>query len=362
MTVEARAVAPGLTGTNPPGTPLTVLGGNVMVDGGADVRSTLDLTVSGVGVWPEKTTDALAPYGQEVFVRRGVAFGNGTVEWVSLGYFRIISPEQSDAPDGPIRIAGRDRMSGLIEARLTAPQSFSSAATFGSVVSTLVQEVYPGAVITWDDGSASLAIGRQVVCEEDRFRFLNELLASLGKVWYWNHRGELAIRTPPSPTDPVFDVNYGEGGVLVRLGRRLTREGVYNAVVVTGDSTGMSAPPRAVAIDNDPASPTYWHGSFGKVPRFFSSPLITSTPRAEAAAATMLRRELGVPAAVDFSAVPNPALEPYDPVRIVYGSANRPGVARSEVHILDRLTIPLIARDAMSASTRVQADGQIDFI
>lgn len=355
MVVEARAVSPGQTGVNPPGTALTIIDGDVMLDGSADVRSTLDLTVDGVGMWPYSPSDLLAPYGQELFIRRGVAFGNGTVEWVSLGYFRIETPEQDRAPDGPIRISGKDRMAGLIEARLLAPVPFASTDTFGSVVSDLVTEVYPSATIEWDDSTSSQQLGRAVIAEDDRYKFLDDLIASAGKVWAWDHRGVLTISTPPATSSPVFDVSHGTDGVLVSLSRRLSRDGVYNAVVATGEGADTTAPQRAVAIDNDPDSPTYWYGNFGKVPRFYSSPLLTSATRAQSAASTILRKHLGVPYAVDFSAVPNPALEPFDPVRVIY-----PG--RAEVHVLDRLTIPLSARNAMTGSTRVQASDGITFL
>jgi len=61
----------------------------------------------------------------------------------------------------------------------------------------------------------------------------------------------------------------------------------------------------------------------------------------------MLRGNLGLPYSVDFTSVPNPALMPYDPVRVRY-----PG--RSEVHVIERLTIPLTAEQPMPAATREQ--------
>lgn len=347
MVAEALIVAPGQTGVQPTGTAIPILGGDVQVDGGAQNRSTLQLTTEGAGMWPARASDALAPYGNEVFVRRGIVFGDGAKEWVSLGYHRLNTPEQDEAPNGPIVLQATDRMSGIIDARLTAPRPFSASTTVGAVVSALVLEVYPWATIEWDDATSGQTIGRQVIVEEDRYRFLDDLVKSVGKVWWWDHRGVLVIRTPPSVSEPVWEVNHGEGGVLVSVSRRLTREGVYNAVVATGEGADTAMPVRAVVVDNNPASPTYWGGGFGKVPRFFSSPFITSNEQAKTAASGMLAAELGLPYAVDFTSVPNPALEPYDPVRVTY-----PG--RSEIHVIDRLTIPLTAEAALSASTRQQ--------
>ncbi|MEV1013787.1 DUF5047 domain-containing protein [Micromonospora sp. NPDC049801] len=346
---EARIVAPGQTGVDPDGTTITILDGDVQLDGTADVRSTLELTTDGTGMWPTGSGSLLAPYGNEVFVRRGVAFGNGTTEWVSLGYHRINTTEQDDAPSGPVRISARDRMSGIVDGRLTAPRPFPAATTRGALLTALVAEIYPWATIEWDDVAArDDQIGRQVIAEEDRYAVCNEVVTSAGKTWWWDHRGVLVIRTSTPASSPVWEVNHGASGVLVEMGRRLTREGAYNAVVATGEGADTAYPARAVVVDTNPLSPTYWGGPFGKVPYFYNSPLLTSVSRARAAAATILARMVGLPYSVDLTAVPNPALEPDDPIRVTY-----PG--RSELHVIDRLSIPLTVADALTASTREQA-------
>lgn len=347
MVAEARVVAPGQTGVNPGGTLLALDGGDVQIDGTADVRSTLDLTVVGAGMWPTGAGDLLAPYGNEIHVRRGIRYGNGTTEWVSLGYFRIESVGQDRAPDGPIRVSASDRMAGLIEARLLAPVQYPLGTTLGTIVTQLVTEVYPAAVIEWDDATDEAELGRALTAEEDRHGFLAELVEAAGKVWYWDHRGVLVVKSPPDPGEPVWDVNHGRDGVLVELGRELSREGVYNAVVASGEGADTVAPARAVVVDDNPASPTYWSGPFGKVPRFYSSPFITTDEQAASAGAAMLTKSLGLPYSVDFTVVPNPALEPYDPVRVIY-----PG--RVETHVIDTLTVPLAADAAMPATTREQ--------
>lgn len=344
---EARVVASGQTGVNPVGTVVGIIDGDVQLDGNAPIRSTLEMTTPGAGMWPTRASDLLAPYGNEIFVRRGIRYGDGVTEWVSQGFFRIYTPEQDDAPDGPIRIQARDRMSGIVDGRLPTRRAFSASTTYGAMLSALVTEIYPWATIEWDDTTNLQQIGRQIIVEEDRYAACNDLVTSVGKIWWWDHRGILVIRTPPSPSAPVWDVNHGEGGVLVSLGRRLTRESVYNGVVAVGEGADTTDPVRSLAVDRNPASPTFWGGPFGKVPRFYSSPFITTVGQAQQAAASMLSKQLGLPYAVDFAAVPNPALEAYDPIRVTY-----PG--RSEVHVVDRITIPLTAGVPVTASTREQ--------
>lgn len=325
---RARIVDPGQTGTDPTGTLVDLIDGDVQLDGRADIRSTIDVTIVGVGLWPTAVDSTLTPYGAELFAERGIAYGNGSTEWVSLGYFRINAVEQDDAPNGPIAIQGADRMAGIIDAKLTTPQQFTAAQRLDAVVEALVEEAYPAAVIEWDDRTGENLLGRTVIVESDRYAFLNELLEASGKIWYFDYRGVLVIKTPPSPTLPSWVVAGGEGGVLVSVGRALSREGVYNGVIATGEAADTAEPVRGLAVDNDAASPTLWGGPFGRVPREYASPLLTTDAQAQLAAATILRRSLGLPYNVDFTAVPNPALEPDDPVGVSFTGRPRVSEAR----------------------------------
>jgi hypothetical protein len=346
---RARVVGPGQTGVAPAGTEVRVLGGDVRLDGGQAIRSALDLEVDGTGLWPAQAGSLLAPYGTEIFVERGVAYGNGSTEWVSLGYHRINTVEQDDPPDGPIQITGVDRMANIVDSKLVSPVQFPATATYGTVVQQLVTDAYTTAVIEWDDPDvATTPIGRTVTEEKDRHGFLDELVTGLGKVWHFDHRGVLVIHDPPDPGQPVWTVGRGEGGVLIEASRSLSRTGVYNGVLATGEGLDTTAPARGLAVDDLPSSPTRWGGPFGKVLREFSSPLLTTSGQCELAARTILRRSLGMPYNVDFTAIPNPALEPDDPVAVGVAGSSR------EVHIIDTLTIPLTVDAPMQATTREQ--------
>lgn len=344
---------PGQTGVTPTGTALAILGGAVTLDGDADVRATLDLTVA--ERWPT-TLDYLhlTPYGAEVFITRGVELGNGSIQRAPLGYFRLSGVDQDDAPTGPLTLTGTDRMKGIVDARLEVPAQFLPTATYGTVVSTLVAAVYPGAVIQWDDTTNTTAIGRSIVAEEDRYKALLDVVQSAGKIAYFDYRGVLVIKDPPATTTPVWDVSAGAEGVLVSLGRGLSRDGIYNAVIATGEALDDSPPVRGAAYDLDATSPTYWNGPFGKVPRFYSSPLLTTTGQCDAAAASLLAQGVGLPYSVDFTQIPNPALEPFDPVRVIYPiDLEATPHQKEETHVLDQIVVPLGVDGAMTATTRL---------
>jgi hypothetical protein len=347
MAVQAKVCTSFQTGVNPTGTEIPILAGDVQMDATSATRATMDVTTDGTGMWPTNSSDLLAPYGNEVFLRRGVKFGGGSTEWVSLGYFRINSPEQDRVPDGPIRLSGADRMAGIVDAKLVAPMQFAATDTLGPVVNRLVTDVYPSATIEWDDATDTTALGRALAAEQDRYKFLDELIRAQGKVWYWDYRGILVIKDVPSSTSPVYIVDSGTNGVLVSLKRHLSRDGVFNAVVASGEGVDSSNPVRAVAYDNNPSSATYFLGPFGPVPRFFKSAAITTVDQAQTAATAELRKQLGLPYSVDFGTVPNPALEPDDPIRVRFPT-------RNELHVIAKLTIPLGVDGTLTATTREQ--------
>jgi hypothetical protein len=346
MLAEARVLTTFQTGDTPAGVQVDILDGDVVLDGTAEVQRSLVLATT--GTWPRRAGDLLAPYGNEIFVRRGLDLGPDVEPlWFPLGYFRIDTPEQDRVPDGPIRLSCQDRMAGIVDGELLAPRELAATRTNQSVFDELVGEIYPDATVIFD-GLASETLGRPLVAERSRYRILRDIADSLGKIMYWDGEGFLRVEDAPDPGDPVWDVYAGPGGVQVGLSRTLTRRGVYNAVVATGEGGDSGDPVRAVAIDANPLSPTCFGGRFGRVPKFYASPLLTTAGQAATAAAAMLRRLVGLPYQVDFQAVVNPALRPHDPIRIRDKAGNR------ELHIVERLTIPLIAGASMSGTTREQ--------
>jgi hypothetical protein len=340
---RARVCTTFQTGTDPDGVEIPVIGGDVQSASTADIRSTLDLTTS--YDWPRNASGLLAPYGNEIYVERGVDYGNGSREWVGLGYFRINTPGQDVAPKGPIQIAAPDRMAGIIDARFLTPRQFASTMTRGQLVQQLITEVYPSATISWDDtGVRDGAVGRTVTADRDRYATLRDLTTSLGKVGYWRYDGVFRVETPPALTGaPSWTVNSGRDGVLVKLSRSITRVGIYNVVVASGESTDTSPPVWAAVADLSPSSPTRYGGRFGPVPRFYSSPFMTSTDQCRLAAEVLLRKSLGLPYSVNLQAIPNAALEPDDLIRV-----------ETEKHIVDVVTIPLDEETPITIETRKQ--------
>lgn len=331
-------------GVTPTGVELKVIDGSVELDATADIRGAGSVTLA--EAWPTVRNLSLAPFGAEVFLARGIDLGGAGVLWAALGYFRISEIDQSDAERGPVGLTLEDRMSTIIDSRFTSPRQWLQGTTVGAIVDEIVLEIYPNATIVYDDDSNLSQLGRSLIAEESRYEVLITLATGLGKIVYWNGEGKLVFESVPDEDVPVWVVNAGPGGVMVKANRSLSRDGVYNAVVVTGEGADEITPVRAIAYDAQESSPTFFGGPFGRVPRFYSSPFITTQSQAEGAAVSLLRKSLGAPYDVGVSAVPNPALKPYDAIRVVYNDGTR------EMHVVERVTIPMTNDAALAIATR----------
>lgn len=351
---RALALEPGQSGTQPVGVELAVISGKVSYAWNTPIRAMLDLTVkpmSDVG-FPIRASDPLDVSGKEIIVYRGIDYGGGDTELVSLGYFRIDEDEQDIPINRPIRISAPDRMAGIVDARLESPRQYTSAWNYGDALEDLITEVYPDATIEWDDSTNSRGLGASVMQDEDRYALAEDLVTAVGKIFFWDYRGILVVRDPPDPSVIVGEIRHGTRGTLVGLKRRRSRIGAINIVVATGEATDERAPARGVARDDNPASPTFWQGPFGPVPEFYSSPLLINDAMAMKAARTILDRKLGLHYAVDLSAIPNPAYEVGDPLLVSYDDE-----AGTEIHIADTLDIGLGASEAMTAGMRERSVG-----
>src|SRR5688572_29974605 len=358
MVARARLVPAGQLGVNPgpfkaDGTPLYELSiedGDVQLDPSAEIRANAHVSV--LADWPTSASDDLNIYGEmELFLERGVAYGDTVREWVSLGYFRLDRMAQRLAPGGPIDIEAPDRMAAIIDARLVQPRQYDEAATIRAVVEDLVQEVYPGLTVVIEGFNPDVAIGASQIVERERYNFLNEIAKSHACTMFFDYAGQFVMRPVPDPLTetPVWTINHGSQGVIVQISKVLDRAPVFNAVVADGEQATDEEPVQGIAYDENPNSPTRWGGPFGFVPRFFSSSFLRTNEQALAAAQAMLARSVGVPYTIDLGMVPNPALEPLDVVKVLYSDRFKP-----EVHVLGSMTIPMSAKGTMRCRSLIQ--------
>lgn len=348
-TLATEAVVIDTTDTE---TTVPIVDGTVTLDQTAAVRGRCDVSIvddGTLGLVPDTPSSLLAPYGNEIRLSRGIQYPDGTVELVPLGVFRVQDAEVVDSPgEGlQIRLAGLDRAQRIIDARFEEPYNVTAGTNYSTAILNVIQAAWPD--VPYDLTSTALTTPALIAQEgDDRWKFAQDMATAMAMRLYFDGDGTLTL-APAVLASPVTTLAEGEGGVLVSAGRRWTREGTFNRVIATGENTSETAPARGVATDENALSPTYYYGPFGRVPRFYSSPFITTDAQATSAAHKILDDELGTSEQVNFGALVLPHLEPGDTATITRA---RSGI--DEDHVIDTLTIPLNATGTMTGQTRAR--------
>ncbi|OKI54569.1 hypothetical protein A6A27_32090 [Micromonospora sp. CB01531] len=167
---------------------------------------------------------------------------------------------------------------------------------------------------------------------------ISELAKNMGGRLYFDVNGSPKVSPVVELTSvvgTVLDLAAGEGGVLVDAGHSYSREGIYNGVTVIGATTPEGGIVEASLYNSDPSSPLRYGGPFGKAVNVIEDTTLTTEAQCYQRARAELARHTGLGYSLDFTAIPNPALDAGDFVRFVYADG------RVEVHQIDSLSIPL---------------------
>lgn len=300
-----------------------IVDGAVEMDGDDNIRGRLKLTVAdATGDLVPAGAAGLTPFGGELHVQRGVRLPGGGTETVSLGWYRI---QQDDADEAyrrnragtwvsggaEIAVEGLDRMSAVDDSRFLAAGSPPRGATCLSEIRRLCRGLLPLSVLDVPDEPVPAGL----VYEESRLEAVAALADALECKVFAGPDGALTVRSVV-PGDPVWTFR-GPGGGLVTVGQVAARDGAYNAVVARGEAEGNRPAVQAVAYDVTPSSPTRWGGPYGRVPTFYSSPLIKTVAQAQSAARSRMDSLIrGRERLFRITAVPVPFLLPLDSVTV----------------------------------------------
>lgn len=309
---------------------IPIIDGSVTVDISSDVRRQARLTFDPL---PQNLVNQFNIYDSEFALYWGMVWPSGEVEWCPLGVFRADSVTQAIEP-GVIEMACPDRTQFVADYRFLTPQDSIKGNTIASEIVRLVHDAVPGAEIV-DNSGAIDKVGPQT-WERDRWPTIRDLGESIGCDVMFDAAGRLNIRPFPAITNPaVWSIDAGETGVLISGSRVLSRERTYNAVVAYGETVDGAPPIIGIAYDNDPTSPTYWDGPYGKKPRFFFSSFFTTSAQCLRAAQSYLDKARALNRQVTIECAPNPALAGGDVITVAYPDGT------SEPHICHSIEIPL---------------------
>jgi Domain of unknown function (DUF5047) len=309
-------------------------GGSVTVDRGQAIRRTCSVTIAEPSLIPRTPADQLATYGAQLRVSRGVEYGDGSTELVPLGVFRLDSVD-GDVSEGPVTLQGKDRSAAVADDKFTTP--YTVTGTVVSAVTELIHRSIPSADVLSTITDSPIG-SRTFDIEADPWAGVQEIAAAAGAECYPNADGVFVIATLPDllTTDPAWAVEAAEGGVYMSANRGMSSADVYNGVLARGENTADNVPPVSyLAVDNDPNSPTYWGGPFGRRPKFHSSSTLITTAGCQQAATVILAKAKAPNATGDISSLPNPALEAGDVLRVMHEDGSR------ELHQVASFSVPL---------------------
>lgn len=332
-----------ITATQGTLTDLPFIDGEVKVTSSQAVRRTCSLTVD-PRLWPASVFDPLSPLGSEVLAEVGIG-ARGGWEWIPV--FRgPVQRSNRSLTAGAVTIEAAGREQAVIDDRLDAPAQTVSGALVVAEISRLITESIPTATVV--DLTGSTKVAPQITIDRERWKNGVEALATaIAAEVYADPTGVFYIR--PQPTlnaDPVWTIEDGANGTMLDGDEELTREKVYNRVVVESSRADGSAPIFVVVSDDDPASPTRYGGPFGRKSRPYRSPLINTVPQATEIGIALLARIKGLQSTITLKAVPHPGLESGDVIE-----ARLPD-GRRQKHVLDTFNIPLKAGPVQSLTSR----------
>lgn len=309
-------------------------GGSVAVDRSQAIRRTCTVTCADPTLIPRTPSDQLATYGARLRIARGVSYSDGTTELVPLGVFRLDSVN-GDLSMGPVTLQGKALEAVVADDKFTT--AYTATGTVVGAITALIQRSLPTADVI--SSIVDIPIGSRVFdVEADPWAGCQEIAAAAGAEVFTNADGVFVIATLPdlAAATPVWQVDAVEGGVYISGNRAMTSDAVFNGVLARGENTADAvAPVSALATDDDPNSPTYWGGPFGRRPLFYSSSTLITGAACAAAANLKLAAAKAPNASGDFSSMPNPALEPGDVLRVTHRDGTK------ELHQVASFSVPL---------------------
>ena len=306
---------------------LSVVFPSIVSDSSAQVETSGRLSViwvadDGGSIAPVDAGDVLAPFGARIVLYVVVSSGVSS-ERQKVGDFDITEvPSVAGEPyvwgstvvrsGERVDLVFKDRMVEVLRDRLTGLQQPSQLASVYAELAALtglpLTRTIPDAPIT-----------RSVVYEESRVDAVQDLAALLGGVAFMEWDGTLSVR-PTGAGIPVAELVLGVEVTIVQVGSSLTSEGVFNGVVIRGETANQEEILAELWVTGGPLRATLPGGirtPFHRVPRFYSSPFISTREQAQNAAPGLLE-QFSTPRAttLEVTCVTDPLLQVGDVVTV----------------------------------------------
>lgn len=301
---------------------------------------------------PVNPSSPLAPFGNEIRVRTGIAPGGDVdkVVWTDLGLFVIGTSTASDTTINTVYTLNLYDRSWVIAQRLfKAPYNVPAlTGNFVVEIKHLLKKVWGGTPpLRFQIAPTTAKVPRTIFnASTNPWTAATQLAMAAGYELFFNATGTVVGYPTPTPSSatPVWNFtdtadavtgNVGTPGTNseslfgdaystpVQCSITMTRDQIYNDVVVTGagpytapnagttaGTAGYStAPVVGEAQTTTASSPMNVDGPVGDIPEFVSSNFVTASTQATTAAQNYLNASLSDAWQVSISCPPNPVFD-----------------------------------------------------
>lgn len=319
-------------------------GGTVTIDATAENIRTCSfscLDPSGV-LTPVNQSGQLNPEGVEIQIFAGYIADDVTTLFPQ-GVFRLDEVDTVstiDAPGPVLNVTGTDRSIRISKNLFSDAFAIAAGTTIPVAVQAILTQQASWCTTTNIYPSTDTIAAQAYQPGDDPWQAIQEICASGGLLAYFDTEGILTVIVDPSvnPDKPSALFIDGAASTVTSVTRVVSSSPGYNGIIVTGQSlSGSTAVISGSAFDSNPASRTYYLGTYGKVP---APPVQVSTATTNAACAAMakalLPQVLGMTLQAVVQTIPCYWLDVYDLIYVANVATQT-----KEVLILEQATIPL---------------------
>lgn len=281
--------------------------GSLTQDARRNARWDGRLTFAGDNLLPRRPGDLLTPFGTRVEVELGLELLDGSLSTVPYGTYEIASSRTRTEASSRVVEVGLIDISDRVERyRFENASTVAAGTDLGTMINTVVTNrtgVNPGVSTV----GAVLGVARIFGLDPGMAPWAEilDVLAGFSRTAWYDRVGDIQVGTvipDPATAYPLDALTSLSADYDTRP---------PNVIVARGEPQDGSEPVQAVAIDDDPSSPTYagtgpGTSPYGRVTEFFVSPLLETVAQAQAAANTILASKVGAGATYTL-------VRPYDP-------------------------------------------------
>lgn len=281
--------------------------GSLTQDARRNARWDGRLSFAGDDLLPRRPGDLLTPFGTRVDVEVGLELLDGTISTVPYGTYEVASARtRTEADQRTVEVGLIDISDRAERYRFEAPITIPAGTDLADLINTVITNrvgVNPGV----SPVGATLGVARIFGLDPSTAPWseILDVLDSFSRTAWYDRVGDIqvgAIVPDPATAYPLDALTSLSADYDTRP---------PNVIVARGEPQDGTEPVQAVAIDDDPSSPTYagtgpGTSPYGRVTEFFASPLLETEGQAQSAANTILARHIGAGATYTLT-------RPYDP-------------------------------------------------